>query len=83
MKKNCLLLFMLIAISISVSAQITGITDFYGKYKFKADVEFTAAGNGYKNVLKSESDVARRSCRSNQVRLADDGRESVDFYGKQ
>lgn len=39
----------------------------------------------YRNnrFLKSESDVEIRSCRSNQVRLADDGRESVDFYGKQ
>lgn len=88
MKKNCLLLFMLIAISISVSAQITGITDFYGKYKFKADVEFTAAGNGYKNVLKSESDVEIRSgenCVAEIIGFAGSSRShkisSIDIYG--
>lgn len=78
MKKNCLLLFMLIAISISVSAQITGITDFYGKYKFTADVEFTKAGSGYKNVLKSESDVEIKSG-ANSNCLA----EIIGFAGSQ
>lgn len=61
MKKSCFLFLILIILSLSASAQIAGITDFYGKYKFSATVEFTAAGDAYKNVLVAESDVEIRS----------------------
>lgn len=56
-----LLLSMLFVLLAPAEAQVSGIADFYGKYKFTADVEFTAAGNSYKSVLKAESDVEIRS----------------------
>ena len=48
------LIFLIIA---SAQAQVAGITDLFGNYKFTADVEFTTAGNNYKGSLLSESDV--------------------------
>ena len=78
MKKSYLLLLMLLAVFVSVNAQVSGIADFYGKYKFTADVEFTKAGSGYKNVLKSESDVEIKSG-ANSNCLA----EIIGFAGSQ
>ena len=55
MKKNyfmlvCLMLFM----AVQATAQVNSIVDLFGKYKFTADVEFTAEGEAYKSQLPSE-----------------------------
>jgi hypothetical protein len=73
-----MLLSMLFVMLISAEAQVSGIADFYGKYKFAADVEFTTAGNGYKSVLKSECDVEIRNGVSSNC-LA----EIIGFAGSQ
>ena len=58
MKKNyfmlvCLMLFM----AMQATAQVSSIVDLFGKYKFTADVEFTAEGEAYRSQLLGESDV--------------------------
>ena len=58
MKKNyfmlvCLMLFM----AVQATAQVSSIVDLFGKYKFTADVEFTAEGEAYRSQLLGESDV--------------------------
>ena len=79
MKKNYLLLLVFMVLAATAGkAQVSGIADFYGKYKFTADVEFTAAGQGYKGVLKAESDVEIKSG-ANSNCLA----EIIGFAGSQ
>ena len=58
MKKNyfmlvCLMLFM----AVQATAQVSGIVDLFGKYKFTADIEFTAEGEAYKSQLPAECDA--------------------------
>ena len=61
MKKITSLAILFLLLSVVARAQISGITDFYGKYRFSAIVEFTDAGNAYKNRLLSECDVEIRA----------------------
>ncbi len=56
-----LLLSLMLLVAASAQAQVAGITDLFGNYKFTADVEFTAQGNNYKGTLLSESDVVIRA----------------------
>ena len=49
----CLMLFM----ASKATAQVSSIVDLFGKYKFTADVEFTAEGEAYRSQLLGESDV--------------------------
>ena len=56
-----LFLSLIFLITASAQAQVAGITDLFGNYKFTADVEFTTAGNNYKGSLLSESDVIIRA----------------------
>lgn len=49
----CLVLFM----AINATAQVSSVADLFGKYKFTATVEYTEAGETYKNQLPAESDV--------------------------
>ena len=49
----CLMLFM----ASKAIAQVSSIVDLFGKYKFTADVEFTAEGEAYRSQLLGESDV--------------------------
>ena len=58
MKKNyfmlvCLMLFM----AVQATAQVSSIVDLFGKYKFTADIEFTAEGEAYKSQLPTECDA--------------------------
>ena len=58
MKKNyfmlvCLMLFM----AVQATAQVSSIVDLFGKYKFTADIEFTAEGEAYKSQLPAECDA--------------------------
>ncbi len=58
MKKNCLMLFCLVLfMAINATAQVSSVADLFGKYKFTATVEYTTAGETYKNQLPAESDV--------------------------
>ena len=58
MKKNyfmlvCLMLFM----AVQATAQVSSVVDLFGKYKFTADIEFTAEGETYKKQLPAECDA--------------------------
>ena len=58
MKKNyimlvCLMLFM----AVQATAQVSSIVDLFGKYRFTADIEFTAEGESYKNTLSGDCDA--------------------------
>lgn len=58
MKKNYLMLFCLVLfMAINATAQVSSVADLFGKYKFTATVEYTQAGETYKNQLPAESDV--------------------------
>ena len=58
MKKNYLMLFCLVLfMAINATAQVSSVADLFGKYKFTATVEYTEAGETYKNQLPAESDV--------------------------
>lgn len=58
MKKNYFMLVCLVLLSaFSATAQVTSVADLFGKYKFTATVEYTEAGEAYKNQLPAESDV--------------------------
>ena len=43
--------------AVQATAQVSSIVDLFGKYKFTADVEFTAEGEAYRSQLLGESDV--------------------------
>ena len=43
--------------AINATAQVSSVADLFGKYKFTATVEYTEAGETYKNQLPAESDV--------------------------
>ena len=58
MKKNYFMSVCLVLLSaFSATAQVSSVADLFGKYKFTATVEYTEAGEAYKNQLPAESDV--------------------------
>lgn len=58
MKKNYFMSVCLVLLSaFSAAAQVSSVADLFGKYKFTATVEYTEAGEAYKNQLPAESDV--------------------------
>lgn len=58
MKKNYFMSVCLVLLSaFSATAQVSSVADLFGKYKFTATVEYTEAGETYKNQLPAESDV--------------------------
>ena len=72
MKKNyfmlvCLMLFM----AVQATAQVSSIVDLFGKYKFTADIEFTAEGETYKSQLPAECDAE----------ISEDGTYSAKIVG--
>ena len=72
MKKNyfmlvCLMLFM----AVQATAQVSSIVDLFGKYKFTADIEFTAEGEAYKSQLPAECDAV----------ISEDGTYSAKIVG--
>ena len=72
MKKNyfmlvCLMLFM----AVQATAQVSSIVDLFGKYKFTADIEFTAEGEAYKSQLPAECNAV----------ISEDGTYSAKIVG--
>ena len=72
MKKNyfmlvCLMLFM----AVQATAQVSSIVDLFGKYKFTADIEFTAEGEACKSQLPAECDAV----------ISEDGTYSAKIVG--
>ena len=58
MKKfNLIMTSLLLFAAMQINAQVSSIADLYGSYKFTANVEFTAEGETYKDVLLAESDA--------------------------
>ena len=77
MKKNYFLLVCLVLVmAVSAKAQINSVVDLFGKYRFTADVEFTAAGEAYKQILSNDCEA---------VIEADDVQEGriIGFAGSQ
>ena len=46
-----------LAMATPVKAQVTGVSDLFGKYKFSAKIEYTEAGKAYEGKFKETSDV--------------------------
>ena len=63
----CLMLFM----AVQATAQVSSIVDLFGKYKFTADIEFTAEGEAYKSQLPAECDAV----------ISEDGTYSAKIVG--
>ena len=52
-----MLVSLMLFMAVQATAQVSGIADLFGKYKFTADIEFTAEGEAYKSQLPTECDA--------------------------
>ena len=57
MKSVLFSLLAVFAMATPANAQVTGVSDLFGKYKFSATIEYTAAGKSYEGQFKESSDV--------------------------
>ena len=57
MKSVLFSLLAVFAMSTPANAQVKGVSDLFGKYKFIADIEYTDAGKNYKDKFKTNCDV--------------------------
>ena len=60
MKKNyfsALFAALMLFVAMPATAQVSGMSDLFGKYKFTATIETTAAGEAHKDLWKNECEV--------------------------
>ena len=57
MKSALLGMLAVFALATPAKAQVTGVSDLFGKYKFSATIEYTAEGKSYEGKFKESSDV--------------------------
>ena len=52
-----MLVSLMLFMAVQATAQVNSVVDLFGKYKFTADIEFTAEGEAYKSQLPAECDA--------------------------